>query len=81
MSHVPDLQVVIPGLSSPTAVALWLLVSGGTFLYASCMHVLPHVAHSDQRGEHALTNSQVAALLLGLTVPLLIQFLGHGHGH
>merc|ERR1712130_296636 len=67
--------VLLPGLSSPVAVALWLSASGGTFLYASCMHVLPHVASSG----HRLTNSQVLAVIAGCAVPVGIQFASKHH--
>jgi len=66
-------QVLLPGASSPVAVALWLSASGGTFLYASCMHVLPHVASSG----HRLTNSQVAPPPPPLSIPLSTPTL-HG---
>lgn len=70
------LLVLIPGLSSPVAVALWLSASGGTFLYASCIHVLPHVAAD----EHRLSNLQVLAVICGCAVPVGIQFANQ-HSH
>lgn len=69
------LLVLLPGLSSPVAVALWLSASGGTFLYASCMHVLPHVGATG----HRLTNNQVLGVIAGCAVPVGIQFASKHH--
>lgn len=72
--------MLIPGLSSEAAVALWLLASAGTFLFAATMHVLPHLSQSTDPGaEHALTTPQLLAVLAGCAVPVLIQFFGHAH--
>lgn len=60
--------------TSTTAVALVVLFSGGTFLYAATMHILPEVLGA---GCH-LTVQQIAAVTLGGLLPVLLSF-GHEH--
>lgn len=67
--------MLIPGFSSPVAVALWLSASGGTFLYASCIHVLPQVAAED----HRLSKLQILSIICGCAVPVGVQFLSQHH--
>ena len=73
------MQIAIPSLSSESAVALWLAGSGGTFLYASCIHVLPHVLSSR---EHGVSWVDILAVVLGCVTPIVIQILSpHTHSH
>ena len=61
-------------LSAPTGAALCVLFSGGTFLYAACIHVLPSALGSK------VTGGQLATLLAGCVLPLaLVSVMGHGH--
>lgn len=61
-------------LSAPTGAALCVLFSGGTFLYAACIHVLPSALGSK------ITSGQLATLLAGCVAPLALVFvMGHGH--
>ncbi|CAG8610879.1 14627_t:CDS:1 [Cetraspora pellucida] len=64
--------------------AMLLLFSGGTFLYVA-MHVMQDVIkdHNNNLNGHSvgkLTKSHVGFVLLGMFLPLLLQF-EHGHGH
>ena len=70
------LIAAIPALSSPSATALCVLFSGGTFLYAACMHILPEVVGHDA----SLSTAQVAAVLSGAVLPLLLS-LAVPHSH
>ena len=70
------LIAAIPRLSSPAATALCVLFSGGTFLYAACMHILPEVVGHDA----SLSTVQVAAVLCGSILPLLLS-LAVPHTH
>lgn len=56
-----------------TAIALCVLFSGGTFLYAACMHILPEIM-----GDGPLSLGRLACLLLGAALPVLFS-LGHTH--
>eukprot|EP00884_Botryococcus_braunii_P023110 jgi/Botrbrau1/9483/Bobra.0252s0101.1 len=56
---------IIPALASQTAISLCVLFSGGTFLYAACMHILPEIM-----GDGALTAPQLAYLLAGAAAPV-----------
>ena len=56
-----------------------MLFSGGTFLYAACIHVLPRSLGKlhDGRSQPA---AQLSVLLLGSALPLLLtNVFGHGH--
>ncbi|KAK9806802.1 hypothetical protein WJX72_003345 [[Myrmecia] bisecta] len=66
----------VPSLSSPAATALCMLFSGGTFLYAACIHILPEVM-----GHHGqLTKGQLLAVVVGCIIPLLTASLApHEH--
>ena len=67
---------IIPALSSASSTALCVLFSGGTFLYAACMHILPEVV-----GHHASLNVvQLAAVLCSSVLPLLLS-LATPHAH
>ncbi|CAG8672088.1 11006_t:CDS:1 [Funneliformis caledonium] len=65
--------------------AMLLLFSGGTFLYVA-MHVMQDVTNGNGKdngfnGHHLkIKKSHVAFMLLGMFMPLLLQF-EHGHGH
>ncbi|KAL4437122.1 hypothetical protein ABPG75_004261 [Micractinium tetrahymenae] len=63
-------------LSSPTAVALCVIFSGGTFLYAATMHILPEVLGSSGRGR--LGGGQLAAVVAGALLPVALSW-GHHH--
>ena len=60
--------------TSTSAVALVVLFSGGTFLYAATMHILPEVLGA---GCH-LSLNQIAAVSLGGLLPAMLSF-GHEH--
>ena len=64
----------IAALTSPGSVALIVLFSGGTFLYAATMHILPEVLGA---GCH-LSLQQIAAVTAGGLLPALLSF-GHEH--
>ena len=66
----------LPMLNSPLSVPLCLLLSGGTFLYAACIHVLPETIGPGGR----LTPGQVAAVTVGALIPFGLA-LGHAHSH
>lgn len=66
----------IPALSSASSTALCVLFSGGTFLYAACMHILPEVVGHDA----SLNMVQLAAVLCGSVLPLLLSLVTpHAH--
>ena len=66
----------IPALSSASSTALCVLFSGGTFLYAACMHILPEVVGHDA----SLNMVQLASVLCGSVLPLLLT-LAMPHSH
>ena len=66
----------IPALSSASSTALCVLFSGGTFLYAACMHILPEVVGHDA----SLSTVQLGAVLCGSILPLLLT-LATPHAH
>ncbi|KFM27364.1 Zinc transporter ZIP9 [Auxenochlorella protothecoides] len=68
------LSLLPGGASSPTLVARSLLASGGTFLYAATMHILPEVLAGAGPGT-------VAATAGGALLPALLASLGLGHAH
>ena len=53
-----------------------LLLSGGTFLYAACIHILPETL--GHRGR--FTRAQVAEVTAGAILPLVLAML-HPHSH
>lgn len=61
-----------------------MLFSAGTFLYVATVHVLPEVGgmgHShkpDPAGGRGLSRLEVAALVLGCLIPLVLS-IGHQH--
>lgn len=59
--------------SLQTAIALCVLFSGGTFLYAACMHILPEIM-----GDGPLSWGRLAWLLAGASLPVLFS-VGHTH--
>ncbi|KAL3134435.1 hypothetical protein ABBQ38_006493 [Trebouxia sp. C0009 RCD-2024] len=65
-----------PALSSASSTALCVLFSGGTVLYAACMHVVPQVVGHDA----ALDRVQLAAVVCGSVLPLLLT-LAMPHAH
>lgn len=66
----------IPALSSGAATALCVLFSGGTFLYAACVHILPEILGH----ETSLSAAQVAAVVSGSVLPLLLA-MTQPHSH
>lgn len=66
----------IPALSSGAATALCVLFSGGTFLYAACMHILPEVIGH----ETSLNLKQLGAVVSGAVLPLLLA-MASPHSH
>lgn len=66
----------IPALTTPTSVALCLLVSGGTFLHAACMHMIPEVVGSQGGGK--LCKVSMLALVGGAVLPVILSW-GHHH--
>jgi len=71
----------VPQLASPQGVALCLLLSGGTFLYAACIHILPEALHTPGREKHhRLSVTQVVVITAGAALPLIVS-LFHSHNH
>lgn len=68
--------VSLPVLNQPLSVPLCLLLSGGTFLYAACIHILPETVGPGGR----LTPGQVVAVTLGALIPFGLS-LTHSHSH
>lgn len=67
---------IIPALTSGAATALCVLFSGGTFLYAACMHILPDILGHDT----SLSLTQAAAVVSGSILPLLLA-MSQPHAH
>uniref|UniRef100_A0A7N5JNU7 Zinc transporter ZIP9 n=1 Tax=Ailuropoda melanoleuca TaxID=9646 RepID=A0A7N5JNU7_AILME len=71
-------------LSEVNATGVAMLFSAGTFLYVATVHVLPEVGgmgHShkpDPSGGRGLSRLEVAALVLGCLIPLILS-VGHQH--
>lgn len=71
-------------LSEVNATGVAMLFSAGTFLYVATVHVLPEVGgmgHShkpDSAGGKGLSRLEVAALVLGCLIPLILS-IGHHH--
>ena len=65
----------VSAAGSPVGVALCVLFSAGTFLYAACVHLLPDV--SDMK---VFTPAKIAVLTGSAFVPCLIGAVG-GHQH
>ncbi|ELV09431.1 Zinc transporter ZIP9 [Tupaia chinensis] len=71
-------------LSEVNATGVAMLFSAGTFLYVATVHVLPEVGgigHShkpDSSGGRGLSRLEVAALVLGCLIPLILS-VGHQH--
>lgn len=63
-------------LSSPPAVALCVIFSGGTFLYAATMHILPEVLGGS--GGARMGGAQLAAVVAGALLPVALSW-GHHH--
>lgn len=63
-------------LSSPGAVALCVIFSGGTFLHAATMHILPEVLSSGGNGR--MGSMQLAAVAVGSLLPAALSW-GHHH--
>ncbi len=60
-----------------TSIALCVLFSGGTFLYAACIHILPEIMGDKGR----LTRGELAAVVGGSLVPILFSALQGDHHH
>uniref|UniRef100_A0A0B8RNS0 Zinc transporter ZIP9 n=1 Tax=Philothamnus irregularis TaxID=1899461 RepID=A0A0B8RNS0_9SAUR len=71
-------------LSEVNATGVAMLFSAGTFLYVATVHVLPEVGgmgHShkpESAGGKGLSRLEVAALVLGCLIPLILS-IGHQH--
>ncbi|XP_042329412.1 zinc transporter ZIP9 isoform X2 [Sceloporus undulatus] len=71
-------------LSEVNATGVAMLFSAGTFLYVATVHVLPEVGgigHShkpESTGRKGLSRLEVAALVLGCLIPLILS-IGHQH--
>lgn len=71
-------------LSEVNATGVAMLFSAGTFLYVATVHVLPEVGgmghshKSDPTGGRGLSRLEVAALVLGCLIPLILS-VGHQH--
>nr|XP_042705281.1 zinc transporter ZIP9 isoform X2 [Chrysemys picta bellii] len=71
-------------LSEVNATGVAMLFSAGTFLYVATVHVLPEVGgmgHShkpESTGGKGLSRLEVAALVLGCLIPLVLS-IGHQH--
>ncbi|XP_044520742.1 zinc transporter ZIP9 isoform X4 [Gracilinanus agilis] len=71
-------------LSEVNATGVAMLFSAGTFLYVATVHVLPEVGglgHShkpDSAGGKGLSRLEVAALVWGCLIPLILS-IGHQH--
>lgn len=71
-------------LSEVNATGVAMLFSAGTFLYVATVHVLPEVGgmgHShrpDPTGGKGLSRLEVAALVVGCLIPLILS-VGHQH--
>lgn len=71
-------------LSEVNATGVAMLFSAGTFLYVATVHVLPEVGgmgHShkpDPTGGRGFSRLEVAALVLGCLIPLILS-IGHQH--
>jgi zinc transporter 9 len=66
----------VPMFTTPTAVSLAILFSGGTFLHASTMHILPELQHSNAAGKFSV--EQLGAVAVGCVLPALLMW-GHHH--
>lgn len=71
-------------LSEVNATGVAMLFSAGTFLYVATVHVLPEVGgmghghRPDPAGGKGLSRLEVAALVLGCLIPLILS-VGHQH--
>jgi hypothetical protein len=72
----------VPVFASPVGVALCLVLSGGTFIYAACLHILPEALSVADKGAHShrVSRQQVTAIAMGAVLPLVFS-LGHSHSH
>ena len=74
--------IMYAGSARQTMTAAWtgllLLFSAGTFLYVSCVHILPEVYSTHYNHDHShdkmLSHPQIICLLLGFFCPLLLSF-------
>jgi zinc transporter 9 len=64
---------ILPFMSGEKSVALAILFSGGTFLYASTMHILPEVSSKGKMGKN-----ETVAVAAGCLLPVLLSW-GHHH--
>lgn len=68
----------VPMLTTPTAVALAVLFSGGTFLHSATMHILPEVIGGTGCGQGRMSMEQLVAVIVGCSLPALFSW-GHHH--
>lgn len=68
----------LPFFTSPVAVSLAILFSGGTFLHAATMHILPEVIGGGGCGHGHLGREQLVAVAMGCILPAVLSW-GHHH--
>lgn len=66
----------LPMFTTPLAVALAILFSGGTIMFAAAMHILPELVADSPHGY--LNKQQLAAVAIGSFLPALFSW-GHHH--
>jgi zinc transporter ZupT len=78
----------LPFVTTGGNIALILLFSGGTVLYAASQHIQPSTQHShggaNEGGSgHGLDRISLGLMTAGMLAPLLLSALLHdeGHGH
>ena len=57
-SPLPSAAVGLPSASSPSALGLMLLFSGGTFLFTIAVHIMPTIRQTHTQHSHGHTHSQ-----------------------
>lgn len=66
---------IIPIFTTPTAASMAILFSGGTFLQAATMHILPDALNH----EGTLSVEVLGAFVAGCCFPSLLSYVGHHH--
>ena len=66
-----------PFMHAQENIALCVLFSGGTFLYAACMHILPEIMGDNGK----LSKAELAGMLFGSAVPIFCSALQGDHHH
>jgi zinc transporter ZupT len=65
----------LPGVTTTMNIALCVLFSGGTFLYAACIHIFPSIVAPDG----LVPNMQLPWLVVGSALPLFLSTLVPHH--